>query len=118
MDPLALIVQSLPTLLKGALLTLQFAACSILFGLIIGIVVASLAMSKQHIWARAARIYVSIMRGTPLLVQIFVLYYGLPSLHITLEPTLAGILALSLNVGAYCLKACAVPSWVLRATNG
>jgi L-cystine transport system permease protein len=48
-----------------------------------------------------ARCYVSVMRGTPLLVQIFVIYYGLPSLGISLDPTPAGVLALSANVAAY-----------------
>ncbi|MBJ9682960.1 amino acid ABC transporter permease [Burkholderia multivorans] len=48
-----------------------------------------------------ARAYVSLMRGTPLLVQIFVIYYGLPSLGISLDPTPAGVIALSANVAAY-----------------
>ncbi len=49
----------------------------------------------------AARAYISIMRGTPLLIQIFVVYYGLPSVGIELDPTPAGVLALSGNVSAY-----------------
>jgi cystine transport system permease protein len=53
-------------------------------------------------WLRwPANVYVSLMRGTPLLVQMFVIYYGLPSVGIEFEPVTAGILALSLNAGAY-----------------
>jgi cystine transport system permease protein len=48
-----------------------------------------------------AAVYVSAMRGTPLLVQLFVIYYGLPSVGIEFTPVTAGILALSLNAGAY-----------------
>uniref|UniRef100_A0A0H2XMN3 Amino acid ABC transporter membrane protein, PAAT family n=1 Tax=Burkholderia orbicola (strain AU 1054) TaxID=331271 RepID=A0A0H2XMN3_BURO1 len=60
---------------------------------------------RLRIWVNAlawlARAYVSLMRGTPLLVQIFVIYYGLPSLGISLDPTPAGVIALSANVAAY-----------------
>jgi cystine transport system permease protein len=53
-------------------------------------------------WLRwPANVYVSLMRGTPLLVQMFVIYYGLPSVGIEFTPVTAGILALSLNAGAY-----------------
>lgn len=101
MSALALVMDSLPVLLQGALLTLKFAVLSMAFGLVIGIVVALMGISHQRILKTVARIYVSIMRGTPLLVQIFVVYYGLPSVGIALEPTPAGVLTLSLNVGAY-----------------
>ncbi|SDC52703.1 amino acid ABC transporter membrane protein, PAAT family [Cupriavidus sp. YR651] len=101
MSALALVVDSLPVLLQGAVLTLKFAVLSMAFGLLIGIVVALMGISHAPVLNRAARVYVSIMRGTPLLVQIFVVYYGLPGIGIALEPTPAGVLTLSLNVGAY-----------------
>ena len=101
MSALALVMDSLPVLLQGALLTLKFAVLSMAFGLVIGIVVALMGISHAPILKAVARVYVSIMRGTPLLVQIFVVYYGLPSVGIALEPTPAGVLTLSLNVGAY-----------------
>jgi len=50
---------------------------------------------------QAARLYVSAFRGTPLLVQVFIIYYGLPSIGIEFSPVTAGILALTLNVAAY-----------------
>ena len=101
MSALALVMDSLPVLLQGALLTLKFAVLSMAFGLVIGIVVALMGICHAPILKMVARVYVSIMRGTPLLVQIFVVYYGLPSVGIALEPTPAGVLTLSLNVGAY-----------------
>ena len=96
-----LIVQSLPVLVAGALLTIKFAVLSMAFGLAAAIVIALMAISHIPSLRRIAQVYVSIMRGTPLLVQIFVIYYGLPSLGISLDPTPAGVLALSANVAAY-----------------
>jgi L-cystine transport system permease protein len=96
-----LLLQSLPVLLAGALLTIKFAVLSMGFGLAAAIVVAMMGISTYPSLQRIARLYVSTMRGTPLLVQIFVIYYGLPSLGISLEPTPAGVLALSANVAAY-----------------
>ncbi|MEN7530869.1 MULTISPECIES: amino acid ABC transporter permease [unclassified Cupriavidus] len=101
MPALQLVIDSLPVLLQGTLLTLKFAVLSMFFGLIVGVVVALMGISQLRIFTIPARIYVSIMRGTPLLVQIFVVYYGLPGIGISLEPTPAGVLTLSLNVGAY-----------------
>lgn len=101
MHPYDLIVQSLPVLLLGAAITVKFALWSMLFGLMIGVVAALMGIGKRRWLQHIARAYVSIMRGTPLLVQIFVVYYGLPSVGLSLDPTPAGILTLSLNVGAY-----------------
>ena len=96
-----LIWQSLPVLLLGAAITLKFALTSAILGLCVGIVVAIMGIGHNPILKTIARGYVSLMRGTPLLVQIFVVYYGLPDAGITLDPTSAGILALTANAGAY-----------------
>ena len=101
MNPFELAAQSMPVLLQGTVLTIKFAVMSMVFGLAIGIVVAVMGIGKIRVLRAIARAYVSIMRGTPLLVQIFVVYYGLPGIGISLEPTPAGVLTLSLNVGAY-----------------
>ncbi|AKM31989.1 ABC transporter permease [Pandoraea faecigallinarum] len=101
MNPFELAAQSLPVLLQGTVLTIKFALMSMVFGLAIGILVAVMGIGKVRVFRAIARAYVSIMRGTPLLVQIFVIYYGLPGIGISLEPTPAGVLTLSLNVGAY-----------------
>ncbi|MBG6313989.1 amino acid ABC transporter permease [Pseudomonas aeruginosa] len=90
-----------PFLLQGATYTVLFAAVSMVLGLILGFSVAVVRVTKVPVVSQIAAVYVSAFRGTPLLVQIFVLYYGLPSVGIEFTPVTAGILALTLNVAAY-----------------
>ena len=78
-----LIIQSLPVLAQGAVLTVKFAVLSMIFGLIGGAVLALMGIGSNRALIYIARVYVSLMRGTPLLVQIFVIYYGLPSIGIS-----------------------------------
>ncbi|MFD1561883.1 amino acid ABC transporter permease [Paraburkholderia silviterrae] len=101
MEAFDLIVQSLPVLAKGAVLTIKFAVASMVLGLIVGLLVAIVRIGNNRSLAAIAQGYVSLMRGTPLLVQMFVVYYGLPGIGISLDPTSAGILTLTLNAGAY-----------------
>ncbi|AWN24367.1 ABC transporter permease [Deinococcus irradiatisoli] len=105
MDTLTTILQSawaaLPALLLGTRLTIGFALAAMLLGLPLGLIVAMLRLYAPGWLARLAALYVSFIRGTPLLVQIFVVYYGLPSLGITLSPLVGGVLALTLNAAAY-----------------
>ena len=101
MDLVALLREAAPVLLTGAGYTLIFALASMVGGLALGFPVAVLRMSPYAALRWPATLYVSVMRGTPLLVQIFVIYYGLPSVGIEFTPVTAGILALSLNAGAY-----------------
>ncbi|HEU4851776.1 MAG TPA: amino acid ABC transporter permease [Telluria sp.] len=90
-----------PVMLTGAMYTLLFALASMVGGLAIGFPVAIMRMSPWAAIRWPASVYVSAMRGTPLLVQLFVIYYGLPSIGIEFTPVTAGVLALSLNAGAY-----------------
>ncbi|EPG8834544.1 amino acid ABC transporter permease [Pseudomonas aeruginosa] len=90
-----------PFLLQGAMYTVLFAAVSMVLGLILGFSVAVVRVTKVPVVSQIAAVYVRAFRGTPLLVQIFVLYYGLPSVGIEFTPVTAGILALTLNVAAY-----------------
>ncbi|HGP4164750.1 amino acid ABC transporter permease [Pseudomonas aeruginosa] len=90
-----------PFLLQGAMYTVLFAAVSMVLGLILGFSVAVVRVTKVPVVSQIAAVYVNAFRGTPLLVQIFVLYYGLPSVGIEFTPVTAGILALTLNVAAY-----------------
>ena len=96
-----LLGDALPLMLKGAAWTLLLAVASVFFGAIIGTFVAITRLAKMPGLAQFAALYVSCMRGTPLLVQLFVIYFGLPSIGIQFDPITAGILGLSLNVGAY-----------------
>ncbi|WP_028101141.1 amino acid ABC transporter permease [Pseudoduganella violaceinigra] len=101
MEWLELLHEAAPAMLKGAGYTLVFAMASMVGGLVLGFPTAVLRILPWR-WLRwPANVYVSLMRGTPLLVQMFVIYYGLPSIHIEFTPVTAGILALSLNAGAY-----------------
>jgi cystine transport system permease protein len=96
-----LLGEAAPVMLQGAGYTVVFALASMLGGLALGFPTAIMRMSPWAIVRWPAALYVSLMRGTPLLVQIFVIYYGLPSIGIELSPVTAGVLALSLNSGAF-----------------
>jgi L-cystine transport system permease protein len=96
-----LLRDALPLMLQGAAWTLLLAVASVFFGAIIGTVVALTRLAKLPVLSQLATLYVSCMRGTPLLVQLFVIYFGLPSIGLQFDPISAGILGLSLNVGAY-----------------
>ncbi|MEO6986274.1 MAG: amino acid ABC transporter permease [Paralcaligenes sp.] len=90
-----------PILLKGTGYTLIFAFAAMVGGLLIGFLIAVARVIPSRLSQWPATFYVSVMRGTPLLVQVFIVYYGLPSIGISFDPLTAGILALSLNAGAY-----------------
>jgi cystine transport system permease protein len=101
MELFALLRDAAPLMLQGAGYTLVFALASMVGGLGIGLPVALMRVSPLALLRWPATLYVSVMRGTPLLVQIFVIYYGLPGIGIEFTPVTAGVLALSLNSGAY-----------------
>ncbi|MYM27755.1 amino acid ABC transporter membrane protein, PAAT family [Duganella sacchari] len=101
MEWLELLREAAPVMLRGAGYTVLFALAAMLGGLLIGFPVAIVRMLPYRVLAWPANVYVSLMRGTPLLVQMFVIYYGLPSIGIEFTPVTAGILALSLNSGAF-----------------
>lgn len=97
----SLVFQSLPFLLDATIMTIVLAIVSMLIALVIGFFTALARISKLKVLKGIAKFYVSLFRGTPLLVQIFVIYYGLPQINIALNPIPSGIIALSLNAGAY-----------------
>jgi polar amino acid transport system permease protein len=94
-------VEALPALLRGALLTLQVSALAILLAAVGGVVVAAArtAPLAPLRWAGAA--YVEVFRNTPLLVQIFFVFFGLPRVGLRLSPFQSGLLALALYTAAY-----------------
>jgi L-cystine transport system permease protein len=101
MDLIELLRLAAPVMLTGAGYTLLFAVAAMLGGLVLGFPTAVMRVAPWAPLRWPAAVYVSVMRGTPLLVQLFVIYYGLPSVGIQFTPVTAGILALSLNAGAY-----------------
>ncbi|WP_347757244.1 amino acid ABC transporter permease [Agrococcus sp. ProA11] len=97
-----LVLDSLgPIALGGLLGTIPLTLASFSAGLLIAIGVAMMRISGNRLLAGIARVYVSIIRGTPMLVQLFVIFYGMPQIGITLDPWPSAIIALSLNVGGY-----------------
>lgn len=101
MDLQSLFALAAPVMLRATGYTLLFAAAAMVLGLALGAVVALLRVLRWPVLSQAATVYVSALRGTPLLVQVFIVYYGLPSVGIEFSPITAGILALTLNVSAY-----------------
>ncbi|MGA0612902.1 amino acid ABC transporter permease [Caldimonas sp. KR1-144] len=101
MDLQSLFALAAPVMLRATGYTLLFAAAAMVLGLALGAFVALLRVLQWPVLAQAATVYVSALRGTPLLVQVFIVYYGLPSVGIEFSPITAGILALTLNVSAY-----------------
>jgi len=100
-DLFGLLREAAPVMAKGAGYTLAFAVASMVGGLVLGFPAAVLRIAPWAPLRWPAALYVSVFRGTPLLVQLFVIYYGLPGIGIEFTPVTAGILALSLNAGAY-----------------
>jgi arginine/lysine/histidine/glutamine transport system substrate-binding/permease protein len=104
---IGLILQAFPTLLQGALVTLQLTILSVVFGLIGGSLIGIVHLSHIAPVRWIARAYVDFFRGTPLLLQIFMIYFGLPAileelgLTFTFDRLVAGVIALSLNKAAY-----------------
>ncbi|HEV7875194.1 MAG TPA: amino acid ABC transporter permease [Nocardioides sp.] len=97
-----LISSSLWPLTRGALAgTIPLALASMALGLALALLVALMRLSRVSVVSGIARAYVSVIRGTPLLVQLFVIFYGLPSIGVTIDPWPSAIIAFSANVGGY-----------------
>ena len=97
-----LIIDSFPLLLVGAGVTLKITAISVGLGLLFGLFIGIAQISRVAILRIPAKIYVDFLRGTPLLVQIFMIYFALPMLIGTrIDPFIAAIVACSINSSAY-----------------
>lgn len=98
----ALLANTLPTLLKGLAITVAAAALSIAIAMVLGVAFGFLKVSGNPVLNGIASVYVWIFRGTPVLVQVFFFYFGIPAVTgLTLTALTAGVLTLSLNAGAY-----------------
>ena len=97
----ALVTQCLPLLIKGAGLTLQITALAVGIGLILGLILGMAQLSRHWILHMPAKIYVDFIRGTPLLIQIFIIYFALPNILGTrIDPFVAAVTACSMNSAA------------------
>lgn len=99
---LGIIIDSfLPILKAGLMYSIPITLVSFTLGTIIAIFVAVIRVSKVRILNPISKFYVWIIRGTPLLVQLFVVFFGLPKAGIIIDPIPAAIIVFSLSVGAY-----------------
>ena len=105
-----LMIESLPRLISATLLTIQLTLLSLFFGIFVGAFFATLRTSKNKVFYYVSYYYSYIFRGTPLLVQIFIIYFGLAQIEFIREsflwvflkePYACAILAFTLNTGAY-----------------
>ena len=90
-----------PMLVATVTKTIPLTAISFVLGLVIALVVALARLSSIGPLSAVARVYVSLIRGTPLLVQLFLVFYALPQVGVVIDPFPAAVLAFSLNVGGY-----------------
>lgn len=96
-----IVIKELSFLFQGAYYTLLITLVSMFFGFILGTFLSMMRSSNIKILKKFVKVYVSFFRGTPLLVQIFIIYYGLSDYQIKFEPIQAAFLALSLNSAAF-----------------
>lgn len=93
--------KDLPLLLKGAVITVEISVISMFFAILLGLTLAILRIYGPLPLQMASSTYIEIVRGTPLLIQLYLIYYGLPELGIKLNAFTAAILGLSLNYASY-----------------
>ncbi|MEE3408890.1 MAG: ABC transporter permease subunit, partial [Erysipelotrichaceae bacterium] len=97
-----ILIESFPRLLVPCLkITITLTLFSFLFGLILALIIALVQVANIKGLKQLARFYVWIFRGTPLMLQLFIIFYGLPSFGIYFNGYVAAIIAFSLNLAAY-----------------
>ena len=118
---LNILIDSFPKILiPGLTMTLPLTAIAFSIAMVIAVAAALAQFAKVPVITQICRLYIWIFRGTPLLVQLFVVFYGLPKVGITISPFPAAVLVFSLNEGAYCAETVrasleAVPAGQLEA---
>lgn len=91
-------------LLPGLTMTIPLTVISFALALVIAVAAALVQFANIQGLKQIARFYIWVIRGTPLLVQLFVIFYGLPSLGVVIDPFPAAVLVFSINEGAYCAE--------------
>lgn len=102
-DFIELIIKSMPSLLAGLQMTVVITVVALIFASIIGLITCLFNIGKNPVLKYVSKSYINIIRGTPLIVQAFFLYFGLPSLvpGLRIPALIAGIIIISINSGAY-----------------
>lgn len=105
MDFIQLFIESLPSLLNGLSVTIKITLTALLIAIVLGLLFGIMAISTSKLLKTISRIYVDLIRGTPLIVQAFFIYFGLPgALDIKVNAFTAGVVAISINAGAYMVE--------------
>ena len=100
-----LLIESFPKiLLPGLQMTIPLTVIAFSIAMVIADIAAMIQYARVPVLRQIMRFYVWVVRGTPLLVQLFVVFYGLPSLGIILDPFPAAVIVFSINEGAYCAE--------------
>ncbi|PIE81828.1 MAG: ABC transporter permease [Chloroflexi bacterium] len=87
--------------LQGTLMTIRITALATILGILVGVTMAGLQLIKNRILSGVIQAYIEIIRNTPFLVQLFFVYFGLPTLGILIPAWQAALIALTINTGAY-----------------
>lgn len=95
------VIEGLPTLLDGTMITIAVTACSLAISLVVGSIIGVIRSNRGTLPCYIFDGYVAVIRGTPLLVQLFIWYYGLPRVGIMLPAFLCGVVGLSLYSSSY-----------------
>jgi His/Glu/Gln/Arg/opine family amino acid ABC transporter permease subunit len=90
-----------PLLLRGAVVTLEISIASMTLAILLGLMLAIVRVFGNRLVAWPAIAFIEVIRGTPLLIQLFIIFYGLPSLGVRLTPFWAAVIGLGLNYAAY-----------------
>ncbi|MFX1766574.1 amino acid ABC transporter permease [Paraburkholderia sp. A1RI-2L] len=96
-----IVLKYLPMLFEAALVTVELTLLATVSGLVIGLAAALGRLSRHRLVRDAMGAYIWLIRSTPLLVQLFIIYFGLPQFGLELSPFASGVIGLALNVGAY-----------------
>jgi polar amino acid transport system permease protein len=117
------VLERWPNFLGGAILTLELAFFATVFGALLGTLAAVGRGNHSRLVARICKVYVEAIRNTPLLVQIFLVYFGLASVGLKLSAFTVAVLALTINVGAYTAEIMragfeAIPRGQIEAAEG
>lgn len=98
----SVLVEALPRILTAGLtMTIPLTLVSFFFAMIIAVAVALVQYANVPVLRQVARFYIWVIRGTPLLVQLFVVFYGMPNIGILIDPFPAAVIVFSINEGAY-----------------
>lgn len=90
--------------LRGTRTTIVVSLVTVFFGALIGCLIALLRLSKYKPLSGFAKLYITVIRGTPLLVQLYVVFFGLPSIGVKVQAFPAAVIVFAINEGAYCAE--------------